>query len=239
MRKVDLVVFDMAGTTVRDLNEVENCFMQAAEKTGLNAPTDRIIAMMGWSKKLVFQTLWEEQLMGMPQNEIDKKVDASYQIFCEVLENHYLTNTVFPVDGCLDVFTQLKSKGIKIALTTGFYRKVTNIILARLGWELGLDANYLQTGNGLIDCSVASDEVSMGRPAPLMIFKAMDKLNIIDPARVVNIGDTPSDLESGNIAKVGFNIGVSYGTHTFDQLTKYKHDRIIGDIRDVLQFIED
>lgn len=239
MRNVDLVVFDMAGTTVRDLNEVENCFMQAAKKTGLKAPADRIISMMGWSKKLVFQTLWEEQLKGMPQNEIEKMVDLSYQVFCEVLENHYLTNTVFPVDGCLDVFTNLKSKGIKIALTTGFYRKVTNIILARLGWELGLDANYLQTGNGLIDCSVTSDEVSMGRPAPLMIIKAMNQLNIIDPARVVNVGDTPSDLQSGNNAKVGFNLGVSYGTHTFDQLIKYKHDKIIDDIRDTLQLIED
>ncbi|MFN6067079.1 MAG: phosphatase, partial [Pseudanabaena sp.] len=41
MSKIKLVVFDMAGTTVRDDREVEQCFMQAAANTGLQAPTDR------------------------------------------------------------------------------------------------------------------------------------------------------------------------------------------------------
>ncbi|HBR00173.1 MAG TPA: phosphatase, partial [Cyanobacteria bacterium UBA11691] len=30
---VELVIFDMAGTTVKDNNEVQNCFFVAAEQT--------------------------------------------------------------------------------------------------------------------------------------------------------------------------------------------------------------
>jgi hypothetical protein len=32
--KIKLVIFDMAGTTVKDKNEVTGCFLEAASRTG-------------------------------------------------------------------------------------------------------------------------------------------------------------------------------------------------------------
>lgn len=237
MNKFDLVVFDMAGTTVRDLNEVETCFLKAAELTGLYAPNERIVSMMGWSKRLVFETLWSEQMKGANKEDIERKIYNSYNSFCSILENHYSMNPVLPVEGCISVFDELKRKGIKIGLTTGFYRKVTDIILTRLGWEKGLNKEYLQTENGHIDCSVSSDQVSLGRPAPFMIYKTMEKLQITNVKRVINIGDTPSDLQSGHNASVGLNLGVSYGTHSCEQLKNLPNDSIIDSIEQLLDFI--
>ena len=48
-----------------------------------------------------------------------------------------LGTTVEPTEGCLELFRSLKTKNIFIGLNTGFYRKVTNIILKNLGWDLG------------------------------------------------------------------------------------------------------
>jgi phosphonatase-like hydrolase len=237
MAKFDLIVFDMAGTTVRDLNEVENCFLEAAQQTGLEAPSERIIGMMGWSKKLVFETLWNEQLPSAPQYEVESMIDSSYLIFKSILENHYRTQEVRTVENCKEVFEQVRNKGVKIALTTGFYREVTNIILNRLGWDDGLNEQFVQTGPGPIDCSISSDEVAFGRPAPYMIFKAMEKTQIFDTRKVINIGDTPSDLQSGHNARVGLNLGVSYGTHSYEQLSQLPHNHIISDISTVLDFI--
>ena len=238
MASYDLIVFDMAGTTVRDKNEVEICFLKAAKETGLYAENDRIVSMMGWSKRLVFETLWKEQMSGASAKDLTTKIDESYRVFSKVLEDHYLTQQVLPVEGCVELFEKLKSEGIKIALTTGFYRKVTDIILQRLGWDEGLDEDYLQQGNGIIDCSVTSDQVALGRPSPYMIYRSMELLKVQNVKRVVKIGDTPSDIEAGINAAVGLNLGVSYGTHTAKQLNQLPNDGIISSISEILEFIE-
>ena len=47
MSEIKLIVFDMAGTTVRDENEVLHCFFEAANQTGLVADAEKVNAMMG------------------------------------------------------------------------------------------------------------------------------------------------------------------------------------------------
>jgi len=231
MSKIKLVVSDMAGTTVRDDREVEKCFMQAAANTGLNAPTDRVIAMMGISKKLVFQTLWAEQIDKEDPSYVSK-VEASFIEFKQILENHYRTQPVEPTVGCLELFDWLRSQQIKIALTTGFYREVTDIILHRLGWDRGLNANYIGTEDSLIQASITPSEIynQEGRPAPYMIQKAMYLLGITDPKQVVCIGDTPADLAAGKNAGCLYTFGVTNGTHTEEQLAAYPHDGLVASL---------
>ncbi|GAB3910404.1 phosphonatase-like hydrolase [Larkinella knui] len=233
MKSFQLVVFDMAGTTVRDQHEVEHCFAQAASQTKLIVSDERILAMQGLSKRFVFETLWKEQLGEPTASELKTRVDHSYLLFTEILENHYRTQPVVPTEGCLETFAYLRKNGISIALTTGFYRKVTDIILEKLGWLTGLDEQYVGTSQTIIQVSIASDEVEHGRPQPLMIQKAMRLLNVTDPKRVVNIGDTPSDLLSGQAAQVGLNLGVVNGTHTRSQLETYPHDRFLESLGDL------
>ena len=57
MSLIELVVFDMAGTTVQDHHEVEMCFIEAATKTGLTVSPERVLALQGYSKKYVFELL--------------------------------------------------------------------------------------------------------------------------------------------------------------------------------------
>jgi len=231
MSEIKLVVFDMAGTTVRDDREVERCFMQAAANTGLQSPTDRVIAMMGISKKLVFQTLWAEQI-DKDDPRYESNVEISFIEFKQILENHYRTQPVEPTEGCLELFDWLRSQQIKIALTTGFYREVTDIILNRLGWDRGLNANYIGTEDSLIQASLTPSEIynQEGRPAPYMIQKAMYLLGIIDPKQVVCIGDTPSDLAAGRNAGCLYTFGVTNGSHTKEQLAEYLHDGLVASL---------
>ncbi|MCK8493536.1 HAD hydrolase-like protein [Spirosoma sp. RP8] len=232
MQPIELVVFDMAGTTVTDHHEVEQCFAQAAAETGLIASAERILAMQGLSKRYVFDTLWKEQL-GEMHPDVPAHVDISYATFQQILERHYRVNGATPTEGCLDTFAYLRERGIAIALTTGFYRVVTDIILEKLGWLNGLDRHRRGTSDSLIQLSIASDEVERGRPYPLMIERAIDQLGISSPKAVVNIGDTPSDLLSGQAAGVVLNLGVTNGTHSKEQLETYPHDRLIGSLRDL------
>jgi phosphonatase-like hydrolase len=236
MPDYQLVVFDMAGTTVRDQNEVETCFLQAAKNADVRTNAEQILAMMGWSKRLVFETLLKAQL-GPDAPDLDARVDAAYDEFRRVLENHYNTAEVVPADGALECFDWLHSQNIAIALTTGFYRVVTDIILARLGWDQGLDAQYVGTKESLIQASICSEDVSKGRPAPDMLHRAMKLTGVTDPQRVIKIGDTPSDLQAGHNAGVGLNLGVTNGTHTAEQLKLHPHDRLIASLHELKPLI--
>jgi len=233
MPAIKLVVCDMAGTTVKDDREVEQCFLEAAKHTGLSASSEKVVAMMGLPKKFVFQILWQDQI-GKDHPDYASNVEISFAAFKDILETHYRTQPVAPTEGCLELFAWLKSQGIKIALTTGFYREVTDIILGRLGWNHGLNIEYIGSEASMIQASLTPSEIfnTEGRPTPYMIQKAMYKLGIIDSKTVVNIGDTPSDLESGINANCLYSFGVTNGTHTKEQLAPYSSDGLFGSLRE-------
>lgn len=237
MQAIKLVVFDMAGTTVTDHHEVERCFAEAAAQTGLFTTDERILAMQGLAKRYVFETLWKEQL-GENSPEVQSRVDESYDAFRQILEHHYRTQGATPTEGCLETFAWLREQGIAIALTTGFYRLVTDIILEKLGWLAGLNAQRVGTAESVIQVSIASDEVEQGRPYPQMIERAMQLLGVNDPKAVINIGDTPSDLLSGRAAGVSLNLGVTNGTHTQQQLEDYPHDWLLGSLTELKSVIQ-
>ncbi|ELR97838.1 HAD hydrolase-like protein [Gloeocapsa sp. PCC 73106] len=226
MVKVSLVVFDMAGTTIQDKNEVLDCFTQAATANGLKATEARVNQMMGLPKRQVFEVLWQEQI-GSDSLDYPVKVESSYQQFRQILEDYYRNQAIVPTEGCLETFTWLKTRGIKIALNTGFYREVTDIILNKLEWD------------SYIDISVTPSEIyaNEGRPAPFMIQKAMYKLGISDPKQVIAVGDTPSDLAAAKNASCLLALGITTGTHSRVELDQHPHDGLIDSLEELKTII--
>ncbi|MCF8465212.1 MAG: HAD hydrolase-like protein [Flavobacteriales bacterium] len=224
--KISLVVFDMAGTTMVDNGEIEDCFLEACVQNGLNVTRPQINAMMGWSKIAVFQTFWRKKL-GENHPDLEDKVEESFYTFKDLLEAHYENTKQHPTEGAVEVINWLRKNGVKVVLNTGFYREVTDIILENLGWDEGLDENYVSTGDSFIDMSITSDEVAKGRPHPFMIHKAMKQFGITDPKKVVKIGDTPVDLAEGRNAKCLFSLGVTNGSHTKAELDRLDNDGLL------------
>jgi phosphonatase-like hydrolase len=238
MTKIKLVVLDMAGTTIRDQHEVEMCFKKAAILNGLLASDERILALQGYAKLQVFQMLWTEQL-GEQDSAIQAKAEKSYHDFKDILEEHYRTQPVFKTEGCQELFDYLHKNGIFIALTTGFYRTVANIILAKIGWGQSLNQNFINLRNSQgIHLSLTPDEAGKGRPDPAMIHLAMKKTGITDPRQVINIGDTPVDLAFGKNANIRLALGVCNGTHTRSQLDPFPNDGLLNRIDDLIEIIE-
>jgi len=236
--KIKMVVFDMAGTTVVDRGEIEDCFFEACIKTGLEATREQINAMMGWSKIVVFQTFWKEKL-GADNPELETRVQESYDLFRDLLEEHYRTTDQFPTEGAVETINWLRDNGVKVVLNTGFYRVVTDIILNKLGWDKGLDANYVSTGNSFIDMSIASDEVEKGRPYAFMIQKAMKQFGITDPKMVVKVGDTPVDLGEGRQANCLFSLAVTNGSHTEAELAPLDNDGLLPTVGHLKGFLQE
>lgn len=237
MNNIKLVAFDMAGTTVQDKHEVEDCFATAALECGIRMSEAEIKSIQGWSKRFVFESYWKKHY---PENSTEflEKVEWSYSVFKVILEDHYLNNPIYPTDGCLETFEWLKKHNIKIALTTGFYRSVTNIILGKLGWLEGLNSKHIRdNAHAIIDISVASDEVPFGRPAPDMIYYCMKAFQLEDTREVIAVGDTPSDIGSGKAASCLKTIALSNGTHSAEQLIAFKPDALLSSLREFPNYL--
>jgi phosphonatase-like hydrolase len=180
--------------------------------------------MMGWSKIEVFRHFWTEEL-GKRAEFLEFKAQESFGVFRQLLENYYAQNTMQPTDGCIETFAFLREKGIKIALNTGFYRKVVDILLKQMDWKIGRD----------IDFVIASDEVPRGRPESFMIKAAMRRFGIKDPQEVIKIGDTPVDLEEGRNAGC-LTFGLTNGSHTEEELAGLDSDGLYPSL---FSFLED
>jgi len=234
-----LVMFDMAGTTVRDNDEVLFCFAEACRQEGILADTARLNALMGVSKLEVFQMLWREQLgtAGAP-DLVTQNAGRTFRVFKNILEDYYHAHEVVPTEGALEVFEWLRARNVKIALNTGFYRAVTDIILNKLGWLAGLDANYVGGGGSVIDFSISSSEVPQGRPAPFMIQRAMSVFGIEDPKQVVKVGDTPVDLAEGRNAGCALSLAVTNGTHSRAELEVLDNDGLLLSLHELPGVLE-
>lgn len=207
---------------------------------GITASTERLNALMGVSKLEVFQLLWREQLsMNTPLETIAQKSGETFEYFREILEKYYQTHSVEPTEGALEVFEWLRNRDIKIALNTGFYRGVTNIILNKLGWLAGLNPHYVGDVGTTIQCSITSDEVPQGRPAPYMIQKAMRLLGVEDANQVLKVGDTPVDLAEGKNAGCAASIAVVNGTHSRAQLSVLDHDGLLESLSELPIWMEE
>jgi phosphonatase-like hydrolase len=221
-----IIVFDMAGTTVRDHDEVLHCFREACRQSGITATDQQLNALMGVSKLRVFQMLWREQIGDAP--DLVERADAAYTLFRNLLEDYYRTNPVVPTEGTPEVFAWCRANGIKIALNTGFYRKVTDLLLEQLGWREG----------DTVDMVISSDQVPDGRPAPYMIRAIMAALGEDDPKQVVKIGDTPVDIAEGRNAECRYTLVVTNGTHTHAELAQHNPDALLTSLAELPAWLE-
>jgi phosphonatase-like hydrolase len=222
---IDLVVFDMAGTTVRDDDAVNRCLREALSKHTVVTRED-VNSVMGIPKPIAIQLLLEKR---SGSHAISPAlVTQVHDDFLQSMLQHYQSAPrIEPMPHTLEVFWQLKEAGLKIALDTGFSRPIVNAILERLGWNEG----------GLLDATVASDEVERGRPHPDLLLKAMALTGVSDPKLVAKVGDTPSDLQEGYAAGCGLVVGVTNGTHTQEQLLSHFHTHLIASLRELPEIV--
>jgi len=84
-----------------------------------------------------------------------------------------------------------------------------------------------------VDAVVCSDEVARGRPAPYMIFRAMEATGIVDVDRVLVAGDTVRDLEAGVGAGARAVVGVLTGSTDATTLGRVRHTHILASVAEL------
>ena len=105
------------------------------------------------------------------------------------LQMNIITQHSQLIDGVVDVVKNWQDRGLLIGSTTGYTRKMLAPVLTQAAG-----------GGYRPDASVCPDEVGAGRPAPWMLARNAQLLNVYPPSSCVKIGDTISDIEEGRNA---------------------------------------
>jgi phosphonatase-like hydrolase len=220
LTSLELVAFDMAGTTIQDRGEVVDAFLASFSRNGIVVSEEDIQPWRGAAKRAIFQHFAQRQY-GASGEETQSKMEAAYRDFHAILRERYVSDGVAVVPGTEATFAWLRSNGVKIALMTGFDREIAGILVGAVGWA------------DLVDTVVTSDDVALGRPAPYLIFHAMEATGVFDVRRVAVVGDTANDLQSGIRAGVAGVIGVLTGSQGFARLGAETHTHIIASVAEL------
>ena len=217
MQELKLAIFDVAGTVIEDHGEVVSSFVDALAAHGIGVGSEELMEFKGAAKREVIRFMgWRKR--NEPLSE--PAVEAVYTDF-ERLVNERYEEQLAPIAGAEETFESLRKRGMQMALTTGFGQATLDLVVRRLGWEEWFAAK------------ISSDEVKMGRPAPYLIFRAMEAAGCWRVRGVATVGDTALDLQAGDHAGVRWNIGVLSGAHDRRTLERAPHTHLLGGVAEV------
>jgi phosphonatase-like hydrolase len=204
VNEIELVVLDMAGTTVADDGLVVDAFTAAVGAVGVDkggAEFERMLAYvqetMGQSKIVVFRAL-----LGGDEERAQIANAAFEERYGQLIQSGHCT----PIDGAEQTIRALRAAGRKVAFTTGFGRETQDAILTALGWE------------HLADLALTPSDAGRGRPFPDMVLAAVLRTQATDVRRVAVVGDTSSDILTGLRAGASIVAGVLTGAGSRHEL---------------------
>jgi phosphoglycolate phosphatase len=211
---IELVCFDMAGTTVNDGGLVLEAFRRTIDELGVEGDEavkaeGYVIETMGQSKIEVFSVLFDERAH-----------DAN-----DAFERHFVMAAneagVSEVPGARETVEALKSRGFAVALTTGFSPSTREALIEILGWS------------DLFGLRVSPADAGRGRPAPDMILLCALKSRVSAVQTIMVVGDTASDMQAGRRAGVGQCVGVLTGTDDQPRLLSSGADVVLDSVADL------
>ncbi|HCW08272.1 MAG TPA: phosphonoacetaldehyde hydrolase [Cytophagales bacterium] len=219
--KPKLVVFDLAGTTVNDNNDVSKALQRLFKKIHIRISIQEGNELMGIPKPEAIGILLERHHYPFISKTLIEEMHAYFMK--DMIKFYQKHASVKEKPGASEIFLQLREHKIKVVVDTGFNRSIVAPLLDRMGW----------LKNELIDGSVTNDEVPNGRPHPDLIYRAMELTGIKNPKDVAKVGDTIFDLNQGAAAQCGWVIGITTGAYSREQLSKGPHTHLIDHLSEL------
>ena len=169
---------------------------------------------MGRLRQLTVEVM---QAQGLSAEQAERVVDEGWCIPDPVISAKQFTDT-------RALFGSLHQRNIKIGIATSDDRAPTQAMIEAFDIE------------DFITTMVCSDDGIPSKPAPDMVTTICQRMNI-EPAKVMVIGDTTSDLKMGRAAGAGLVVGVLSGVSAAKDLIPFA-DVIIDSVDDLRAYVE-
>jgi len=204
-QRFDLVIFDWAGTMVDfGCQAPVKAMLEAFAQEGVVIGLPIVRAHMGRSKIEHVRAILEDAdvaaawrtRFGRAAQECDVE---SLMVRLGPLMRDYAASTSTLIPGARATVERLRAAGLKIGSSTGYTPEMMAPVLARAAQQ-GYAPDHL----------VCSGGTPVGRPAPLMIYKACAELGVWPLDRVVKVDDAVVGIAEGQAAGA-FTVGVCSG----------------------------
>ena len=215
---IRLVSLDMAGTTIDEGGAVYDVLERSvAEAIGRPVPAEVLARWTGTGKRQAIHGLLTEL------GDDPSKTDDVFATFSKRLDEAYSATpaTLFP--GVREAVAELRARGVRVALQTGYTLDVAQSLLDVVGWSVGVDLDALAT----------ADDVTVSRPAPYLVFRTMEATGVEGVSEVLVAGDTPNDLGAGCNAGARYVVGVLTGASDALALGRHPHTHVLPSVADL------
>lgn len=216
---IELVVFDLAGTTVDDdingLPLVTVAMQEAFRISGHILEPLSVNDVRGMEKREAIKTL----LAKISETYDPSLVDNIFSDFKVSLDEN-LKKLSCEIPGTTTLFRELNKQNIRIAVGSGFPQKVVDNIIRTLNWT------------DIVDFVSSAELEGHGRPHPCLIDSAMKKFSISNARQVIKVGDTKLDIQEGKNAGC-WTVAVLTGTQGKEKLVDEDPDFIIESVVDL------
>lgn len=220
-QRIELVVFDMAGTTIDEDNVVYKTVQKTINDEGFTVTLEDVLKYGAGKEK--HQAITDVLRECTPLIKIGPVANIIFSKFKVALEMAYNTLEIKTFEGTEQLFKDLRKNQIKVVLNTGYDSKMANLLLEKLGWIVGVT----------IDGLVTDDDVENGRPEADMILLAMEKTGVTDSKKVMKVGDSAIDIEEGKNAHCGMTVGVLTGAQNRVQIQEANPTYILENLNEL------
>jgi phosphoglycolate phosphatase len=180
--KIDLIVTDLGGTLMKTDDAIIAAVRQAAQEMGVpEGCSDPVYDVFGTS-------IWEYIHAYLPEGHKDR-TDACHERFWQLFPSQVL-HWIQPFAGVENALTELKARGVRLAVLSGLRIESIRAILATLSFQ-GWD----EVRSSMLYNAQAGDSRAAGITALVKDFG-------VSPSRTIYIGDTDHDVRQAKKAGV-------------------------------------
>jgi len=158
IKMIELVIFDMAGTSIDEDNIVYKTIHSCIQSDGMEVSLETVLLQGAGKEKWRAISDIIEFVEGQPAAKA--RIDKIHMEFKGNLESAYQNTEMKIFPSVQTVMEYLRKRNIKIAFNTGYNSHIARMILSKVNIEIGKD----------VDVLVTADDVTSARPAPDMIY---------------------------------------------------------------------
>ncbi|MFI6498045.1 HAD family hydrolase [Nonomuraea typhae] len=217
MTLVKAVVLDLDGTLVDTPRAIATITGRILEEFGVSRPESDIVRTVGKPLDHNFAYLLDRPL---DHPDIVKAAAAYRDRFGQYVKENR-DKLLYP--GVVDGLRELRRRGHRLAVATSkTYEGAIKTVRAT-----GIE--------DLFDGVAGHDSVARGKPEPDLAIFAAGLLGVV-PSSCVSVGDGVGDMQMGRSAGM-FNVGVSYGVATAEELLQAGADVIADGFPEVVEAV--
>ncbi|MDX9692278.1 MAG: HAD-IA family hydrolase [Acholeplasmataceae bacterium] len=213
---IKAILFDMDGTILDTLTDIWIAVNHAFNIKGFREQSlDKVRQSVGNGAMTLIKRV-------VPNHLSDEEIKEVFDIYQHYYDQHHTKHTG-PYPGVMSLLYTLKDRGYKLGVVSNKFEHL-------------VEALNHDIFNGIFDISIGETKGVPIKPAPDMLYRALDILKVAKN-EVVFVGDSDTDIITAQNADI-LSVGVTWGFRDKDVLIDHGAKYIINNPSELISLLE-